>query len=363
MAQRKRKQQAKAPRRSAQLLEESSLRRVQARASVAKQFPIVAVGASAGGLEALEAFFRPFPAKTGMGFVVVSHLDPRRESLLPSIIGRWTGMLVTQATDGARLAPDKVFVIPPNAVLTIADGELRIRKRRNAAERMPLDTFFSSLAEDQGPRAIAVVLSGSGSDGSLGIRAIKEAGGLTLAQGGDGSQAQFKEMPESASATGLVDLVLPVEQMAPRLLDYARSGDHLEETPDTKSARDAAERRFIYTLVRARVGHDFGRYKERTFLRRVQRRMQVLQLSQLKDYVKRLQQDANEPTLLFRDLLIGVTNFFRDREAFAALEKFVPRLFEGKGADDMVRVWVPGCATGEEAYSIAILPCASTRIA
>jgi two-component system CheB/CheR fusion protein len=354
MAQKKTKKHAKAPRKSAQLLEEAVPRR-QARARTEDQFPIVAVGASAGGLEALEAFFRPFPAKTGMGFIVVTHLDPRRESLLPSIIGRWTDMPVAQASDSARVAPDKVFIIPPNAVMTIAEGQLRIRKRRNPAERLPLDTFFSSLAEDQGQRAVAVVLSGSGSDGSLGIKAVKEAGGLTLAQGGDGSQAQFKEMPESAAATGLVDLVLPVEEMAQRLLAYARSGDHLKETPETKSARDAAELRLIYTLLRARVGHDFSRYKERTFLRRVQRRMQVLQLAQLGDYVKRLQQDGNEATLLFRDLLIGVTNFFRDREAFAALEKFVPRLFEGKGADDTVRVWVPGCATGEEAYSIAIL--------
>ena len=357
MAQRKIKKRAKAPSRRAQLLEEVLPRRAQARAAAdaADQFPIVAVGASAGGVEALETFFRPFPAKTGMAFVVVMHLDPRRESVLPSIMSRWTSMSAVQASDGARLVPDKVFVIPPNGVMTIEDGRLRIRKRRNATERMPLDTFFSSLAEDQGQRAIAVVLSGSGSDGALGIKAVKEAGGLTLAQGSNGTQAQFKEMPESAAATGLVDLVLPVEDMAPRLLGYARSGDHLKETPETKSARDAAELRLIYTLVRARVGHDFSRYKERTFLRRVQRRMQVLQLSTLEDYVKRLQQDSNEATLLFRDLLIGVTNFFRDRDAFAALEKFVPRIFEGKGADDTVRVWVPGCATGEEAYSLAIL--------
>jgi two-component system, chemotaxis family, CheB/CheR fusion protein len=355
MAQKKRKTRATTPHRSAQLLEEASPRRAKARASAAEQFPIVAVGASAGGIDAFEAFFRPFPAKTGMAFVVVTHLDPRRESLLPSIMSRWTDMPIAQAIDGTRVVPDKVFTIPPNAVMTIVDGVLRIRKRRSATERMPLDTFFASLAEDQAERAVAVVLSGSGSDGAIGIKAVKEAGGLTLAQGSNGTQAQFKEMPEAAAATGLVDLVLPVEEMAPRLLAYARSGDHLKETPETKSARDAADLRLIYTLVRARVGHDFSRYKERTFLRRVQRRMQVLQLSRLEDYVKRLQQDSNEATLLFRDLLIGVTNFFRDREAFAALESFVPRLFEGKGADDTVRVWVPGCATGEEAYSIAIL--------
>jgi two-component system CheB/CheR fusion protein len=339
------------------LLEEPQARRAQPRAAVDadNQFPIVAVGASAGGLEALQAFFRPFPAKTGMAFVVVTHLDPQRESLLPSIMKRWTAMPVAQAGNGERVVLDKILIIPPNAVMTIADGHLRIRKRRNPAERMPLDAFFTSLAEDQAQRAVAIVLSGSGSDGSLGIKAVKEAGGFTLAQGSDGSQAQFKEMPESAAATGLVDMVLPVEDMAARLIGYARSGEHLRETPEARSARDAAGLRQVYALVRARVGHDFSRYKERTFLRRVQRRMQVLQLSRLDDYVKHLRQDSNEAALLFRDLLIGVTNFFRDREAFAAMEKFVPRLFEGKDADDTVRVWVPGCATGEEAYSVAIL--------
>ena len=357
MARKNIKKKTKTPRKSARLLEEAQPRRSSRRASDdrAGQFPIVAVGASAGGVEAFQAFFRPFPAKTGMAFVVVSHLDPRRESLLPSIIGRWTAMPVVQASDGDRVIADKIFVIPPNSVLTIAHGRLQIRKRASDAERLPLDTFFGSLAEDQGPRAIAVVLSGSGSDGSLGIKAVKEFGGLTLAQGGDGTEAAFKEMPESAVATGLVDLVLPVEEMPERLLRFVRDGGHLDETPAAKSARDAADLRQIYSLVRSRVGHDFSRYKERTFLRRVQRRMQVLQLPQLRDYVKHLRQDGNEATLLFRDLLIGVTNFFRDREAFAALEKALPRLFEGRGADDTVRVWVTGCATGEEAYSLAIL--------
>ncbi|HEY1506131.1 MAG TPA: chemotaxis protein CheB, partial [Stellaceae bacterium] len=361
MAQRKKK--SKTPRRSVRFLEEEAQpRRVapnkrgnRKTEPAADQFPIVAVGASAGGIEAFEAFFRPSPAKTGMAFVVVTHLDPRHESLLPSIISRWTEMPVVHASDGDRVIPDKVFVIPPNSVMTIEQGRLHIRKRVTSAERLPLDTFFSSLAEDQGPRAIAVVLSGSGSDGSLGIKAVKEAGGLTLAQGSDGTEPAFKEMPESATATGLVDLVLPVQEMVKRLLRFVGDGGHFEEAPEATSTRDTADLRRVYTLVRSRVGHDFTRYKERTFLRRVQRRMQVLQLSRLRDYVEHLQQNSGEATLLFRDLLIGVTNFFRDHEAFAVLEKFIPRLFEGRGADDTVRVWVPGCATGEEAYSLAIL--------
>ncbi|HEY3916216.1 MAG TPA: chemotaxis protein CheB [Stellaceae bacterium] len=321
----------------------------------AERFPIIAVGASAGGIEAFEAFFRPIPARNGMAFVVLAHLDPKHESMLPAILSRWTQMPVAPARDDDPVVPDKVFVIPPNSVMTIEGGRLRVRERKTPAERMPLDTFFTSLAEDQGECAVAIVLSGSGSDGSLGVKAVKERGGLTMAQGSNGSEARFKEMPESAAATGLVDLVLGVDEMPARLLAYTRGGEHLRDAPNTESARDAAAMRLIYSLVRARVGHDFSRYKERTFLRRVQRRMQVLQLDTLDDYVKRLQQDSAEASLLFRDLLIGVTKFFRDREGFEALEKLIPRLFAGKGADDALRVWVPGCATGEEAYSLAML--------
>jgi two-component system CheB/CheR fusion protein len=317
----------------------------------ADRFLIVAIGASAGGIEAFEAFFRAMPARNGVGFVVLAHLDPKRESLLPSILSRWTEMPVAAARDGDRVIREKVFVIPANSMMTIADGRLRLRKRQSASERMPLDVFFASLAEDQGECAVSIVLSGSGSDGTLGSKAVKEHGGLTLAQGQDGSEARFKEMPESAASTGLVDLVIPVEDMPGRLLAYARSGGFGE----TATARGSTATGQIYSLMRSRVGHDFSRYKERTFLRRVYRRMQVLQLSQLEDYVTRLQQDRGEAPLLLRDLLIGVTHFFRDREAFETLEKFIPRLFEGKGADDSVRVWVPACATGEEAYSIAML--------
>jgi two-component system CheB/CheR fusion protein len=317
-------------------------------------FPVVGIGASAGGIEAFEAFFRAMPPQNGMAFIVIAHLDPERESLLPSLIEHWTDMPVVAARDRERVAPNKVYVIPRNAVLTIAAGELRVRSRANGADRMAIDAFFTSLAEDQGENAICIILSGAGSDGSIGLKAVKEHGGLTLAQGSDGTEARFKEMPGSAAATGLVDLVIAVEHMPERLTDYVRRlprRDHVVEA----SERRANALRLIYALVRARVGHDFSRYKERTFLRRVQRRMQVLQLETLEDYAERLRQDSGEAFLLFRDLLIGVTNFFRDRDAFAALEKFIPRLFEGKGADHVIRVWVIGCATGEEAYSIAML--------
>lgn len=321
-----------------------------------QRFPVVALGASAGGVEAFESFFRAMPAENGMAFVVIAHLDPERESLLPSLLAHWTEMPVVTARDKEPVEPNKVYVIPRNAVMTIAKGRLQLRKRVDSADRMAIDPFFISLAEDQGENAICIVLSGAGSDGAVGLKAVKEHGGLTLSQGSNGTTARFKEMPDSAEATGLVDLVIPVEEMPRRLIDYVRRLPLTEhDIAEQAGERRAQAMRTIYAMLRARVGHDFSRYKERTFLRRVQRRMQVLQLSKIEDYAERLKQDSNEAWMLFRDLLIGVTNFFRDSDAFAALEKFIPRLFDRKGIDESVRVWVAGCATGEEAYSLAML--------
>ncbi|MBW8837513.1 MAG: chemotaxis protein CheR, partial [Burkholderia sp.] len=220
-----------------------------------------------------------------------------------------------------------------------------------------IDTFLESLAQDQGERAIAVILSGAGSDGTLGVRAVKEAGGLTVAQTANGTAPRHAAMPQSAIATGLVDLPLPVEAVPAKLVDYAARFAAASEADDERQAASAKEaREGICEVLRERVGHDFGGYKEKTFLRRVQRRMQVLQLATLDAYVEHLRQDADEAKLLFRDLLIGVTHFFRDADAFQALEQLVvPRLFEGKAAAGTLRVWVPGCSTGEEVYSIALL--------
>jgi two-component system CheB/CheR fusion protein len=318
---------------------------------MATDFPIVGIGASAGGVEALEAFFAAMPAENGMAFVVVMHLDPTHASWLADIIGRRTSMPVTAAREGEAVQPGQVYVLPPGAIVSISQGRLHLRERgARAAERAPVDIFFNSLAEDCGENAVGIVLSGSGSDGTLGIKAIKEHGGLTLAQGSNRTEPRFKDMPESATATGLVDLVVPVEQMPERLLNYLRSEGAVE------SERITAATGKIYEILRGRLGHDFSEYKDKTFGRRLQRRMQVLQITNIDTYVDRLQHDPDEAPRLFRDLLIGVTAFFRDPDAFRALETAViPKMFEGKGPGEDVRVWVPGCSTGEEVYTIAIL--------
>src|SRR5215472_10417560 len=313
--------------------------------------PIVGIGASAGGVEALEQFFKSLPVGNGMAFVVLTHLPPDRESMLSEILGRATRMPVLDARDGEKVEAEHVYVLPPSAILTIRGGNLRLRRTGPTdRERAPIDVFFTSLAEDQAEHAIGVVLSGGGHDGTLGLKAIKENGGLTIAQGSNVTRPRFAEMPSSAVAAGFVDLVLPVEDIAERIIGYVRNWGAF----DPESPGDALTK--IYSLLRTRTGHDFSEYKERTFQRRVQRRMQVVQTTRLEDYAERLQQEPEESNALFRDLLIGVTDFFRDAAAYRALETTViPKLFDGKGVDDEVRVWVVGCSTGEEAYSIAIL--------
>jgi two-component system CheB/CheR fusion protein len=324
-------------------------------------FPIVGVGASAGGVEALEGFFRNMPFDTGMAFVLVTHMPRGHESALPEIIGRFTEMPVSNAQHQVGIEPNHVYVCPGDTVATMEDGRLLLAARSSEVLRRPIDVFMSSLAAARGENAVGVVLSGGGSDGALGIKAIKERGGLTLAQGADGTAPRQSSMPETAIATGFVDLVLPVEQMAGRLAQFALSdrvgGDAAGEADEPPQGEDAVEaRRAIARTLHNQIGHDFSGYKETTFLRRVRRRMQIVQVDTLHDYIERLRKEPEEVTLLFRDLLIGVTTFFRDKDAFEALEQTViPKLFESIGAADAVRVWIPGCATGEEVYSIAIL--------
>jgi two-component system CheB/CheR fusion protein len=318
---------------------------------VTPNLPIVGIGASAGGVEALETFFKAVPADNGMAFVVVTHLPPNHHSLLAEILGRATRMPVVNASEDETVEAQHVYVLPPAAILTIREGRLRLRRTGAAdRERFPIDVFFNSLAEDQAEHAIGIVLSGGGSDGTLGLKAIKEHGGLTIAQGSKVTRPRFNEMPSSAVAAGFVDLVLPVEDIPQRILAYVRNWAAFDPVQPVNAQSK------VYALLRTRTGHDFGEYKDRTFQRRVQRRMQVLQTTKLEDYVEQLEKTPDEVTALFRDLLIGVTDFFRDAPAFRALETVViPKLFEAKGADDELRVWVSGCATGEEAYSLAIL--------
>lgn len=313
---------------------------------------VVGIGASAGGIDALRRLFPNVDPSCSFAFIVVLHLDPGHKSFLAEVIGRSTSLPVVQIEDRIAVEPGHVYVIPPNAGLSIHNGRLlltppaALRGHRNV-----IDEFFTSLAQDQGENTACVILSGTGSDGTIGLRAIKENGGLTIAQ----SEAEYDGMMRNAVSTGLVDFVLRAEEIPAKLTDYFSrlDNDRREETAGSDPADYLGP---ITALLRTRTGHDFSNYKERTIARRVQRRMHVLQIDDVSAFLDRLRRDDREIALLFQDLLIGVTNFFRDPEAFAALEhEVIPHLFEDKGADDTVRIWVPACATGEEAYSIAIL--------
>ncbi|MDR6874515.1 two-component system CheB/CheR fusion protein [Bosea sp. BE125] len=319
---------------------------------------VVGIGASAGGLNAFKAFLKSMPAESGMSFVLVQHLAPDHKSMLTDLLGQATGMRVLEAEDGVMAAADTVYVIPPDATLILRDRRLRVTKPAPPrALRRPIDTFFTSLAEDQGENAVCIVLAGTGNDGALGLSAVKENGGLTLAQA-EFDHIAMSGMPQSATATGFVDEVMPVEQMPARLLDHQR---HLSlvapRKDDDGTRRDAAGHLVtISALLRAQIGHDFVHYKEKTLVRRVQRRMQVLQIDEVPAYIARLRDDPGQIDLLFRELLIGVTQFFRDPEAFQALQAALAPKFAGdQHDDDTIRIWVPGCATGEEVYSLAIL--------
>jgi two-component system CheB/CheR fusion protein len=319
---------------------------------------IVGIGASAGGLEAFKSFFANTPADTGLAFVLVQHLSPDHKSMLAELLGKTTAMDVIEAADGMEVKPNCVFIIPPNATLTVREGRLKVvRPAPPRDRRRPIDTFFQSLAEDQGESAIGIILAGTGSDGTLGLTAIKEKGGLTLAQAEFDHHA-LPGMPLSAASTGQVDDVLAVEGMPARIVAYHK---HLIGVAGTKDGdgfrQDAASHlATIMGALRARSGHDFSEYKEKTLLRRLQRRMQVLHVETPSAYIERFREQPEELDMLFRELLIGVTQFFRDPAAFEALASTVIKgLVAGKGADDDIRVWVPGCSTGQEAFTLAIL--------
>ncbi|MDP3699899.1 MAG: chemotaxis protein CheB [Hylemonella sp.] len=328
------------------------------RAPAVSGFPIVGIGASAGGLAAFEAFFSGMPADIdpGMAFVLVQHLAPDHESLLPDLIQRYTRMQVFLVVDGMAVQPNCAYVIPPNHDMAFINGTLQLlTPSAPRGQRLPIDYFFSSLAQDQGERAIAIVLSGTGSDGTLGLRAIKDGGGMVMAQSPD--TTEFDGMPRSAIDTGLVDYQLPPAQMPAKLMAYVAQvfGKARRAQVPPAHGIDGALKK-IFLLLRAQTGHDFTHYKPSTIHRRIERRMAVHEVASMDSYVEHLQKNPAEVEALFRDLLIGVTNFFRDPEAFAALEaKVIPLLFADKPADAVIRVWITACSTGEEAYSIAIL--------
>jgi two-component system CheB/CheR fusion protein len=318
-------------------------------------FPIVGMGASAGGLEAFEQFFKQVSPQSGIAFVLVPHLDPAHASMLTDILGRITSMPVLEAQDGVEVQPDHVYVIPPNRDMALFHGALQLSVPGAArGQRMAIDYFFRSLAEDQGELAICVILSGTGTDGTLGMRAVHGAGGISLVQ--DPATAKYDGMPNSAIASGLATYVLPVEQMPAQLMAYARSLAGATAQPVATPPIKPNSLPKIMQLLRAKTGHDFTFYKHSTIGRRIERRMTVLGISDMESYGRYMQEHGEEVKTLFKELLINVTSFFRDPEAFAALKNDVmPRLFAGKPENYVFRVWVAGCATGEEAYSLAIL--------
>ncbi len=321
-----------------------------------RSFPIIGIGASAGGLEAFKEFFTHMPPDSGMAFVLVQHLDPTHESILVDLIKRYTRMEVFQVSDGIKVRPNCIYVIPPNRDMALLHGALHLMEpaaRRGL--RLPIDFFFRSLAEDEGEKSIGVVLSGTGSDGTLGLKAIKGEGGLAVVQ--DPLSAKYDGMPRSAISTGLVDFILAPEEMPEQLLNYVKhafAARVKKSEPLLPQAASSLQKIFI--LLRNHTGYDFSLYKNNTIGRRIERRMTVNQIDYIADYVRYLQQNPVEVEALFRELLIGVTRFFRDQEAFTALEqKVIPRLFANRQANQPVRVWIPACSTGEEAFSIAIM--------
>lgn len=317
-------------------------------------FYIVGVGASAGGLEALEKFFGNMPPDSGMGFVVIQHLSPDYKTLMVELLSKHTRMKVYQAEDIMEVRPNCVYLIPRKKNMTIFHGKLLLTEQNHSQRpNLPIDIFFRSLAEDQGKKAIGVVLSGTGSDGTRGIRAIKEAGGLAIAQ--DVESAKFDGMPKSAIATRLIDFILPPEKMGEKLLNYIK---HPLVTLSNKAQHlnddDALNK--VFSLIRSRHNIDFTYYKQSTVIRRVEKRMGINQISALEGYVDYLYKNSRELDILFQELLIGVTKFFRDPDAFDLLkQKVIPVIFMGKPVGSDIRIWVAGCSTGEEAYSLAIL--------
>ncbi|HEY2561565.1 MAG TPA: chemotaxis protein CheB [Caldimonas sp.] len=326
--------------------------------------PMVGLGGSAGSIAALQGFFSAAPNDSGMAFVVVMHLSPEHDSLLAEILQRTTTMPVRQVQDQAKVEANHVYVIPPGKTLTALDGRLLCGELTPyQGRRVAVDLFFRTLADTHGPRAAAIVLSGADGDGAIGIKRIKERGGLTIAQ--DPNEAEHSGMPRSAIGTGMVDWILPVAAMPARLKEYAGILGRLklppEEGPQPAEPAGApaddleAALRELLAYLRTQTGHDFSYYKRATILRRIGRRMSVNGVEDLRLYLDFMRTHPGEAGALLKDLLISVTNFFRDRDAFDALEKHLPALFAGKSSNDEVRVWVVACATGEEAYSLAML--------
>jgi two-component system CheB/CheR fusion protein len=340
---------------------------------------VVGLGASAGGVAVLQQFFSDMSPESGLAFVVVMHLSPEHESNLASVIAQKTRMPVMQVNEPVKVKPDHVYVIPPNNQLTFEESTLHlVPPQQPLGRRVTIDLFFRTLAQAYGQRAVGVILSGADSDGVIGLKHIRAQGGVTMAQ--DPDEAEHDSMPATAISTGTVDWVLPVADMPKRLMEFVRNENRMKLPPEdpnapdpdakdpeapggetiseiTRAEDDEQALGEVLNYLRAQTGHDFAHYKRATVLRRVARRMQVNSLETIPHYRDFIRTHPAEARALLQDLLIGVTHFFRDQESFAALEANIPQLFAGRGENEQIRVWVAGCASGEEAYSIGMLLC------
>ena len=318
-------------------------------------FPIVGIGASAGGLEALDQFLGRVPTGSGMAFVIVQHLDPTRKGIMSELLQRATGMKVIEVKDRTTVRPDCVYVIPPNKDMSLLHGVLHLLKpTATRGMRLPIDFFLRSLAQDQQEHSVGVILSGMGSDGTMGLRAIKENAGVVLVQ--EPATAKFDSMPRSAIDAGLADIVARAEELPGKILAYLQRTPLLARTEEVLEDKAQSALEKVVILLRAHTGNDFSFYKRNTLYRRIERRMGIHQIKKMTAYVRYLQENSQELDLLFRELLIGVTNFFRDPAAWEQLSaEAIPALLASRPPGKALRAWVPGCSTGEEAYSLAIV--------
>lgn len=316
--------------------------------------PVVAIGASAGGFDALKKFFNALPPEPGMAFVLVQHLDPTHESSMADLMSRYTLLKVLQAKDGMKIESDHLYIIPPNRDMGMINGNLQlIEPLEPHGLRLPINFFLNNLADDQKENSIAIIFSGYGSDGTMGIKSIKAAGGMVMAQ--DPGTADSDSMPASAIQTGLVDFILPPEEMPEKLISYVDSAHKTIKKILTPKDETEQALQKIFMLIRNRTGHDFSYYKENTVYRRISRRMNVHQIDNMSIYLRYLQENPHEIDILFKEFLINVTNFFRDDKAFDALKNNLRKLIHNKSDVDPLRVWIPGCSSGEEVYSVAII--------
>jgi chemotaxis methyl-accepting protein methylase len=318
-------------------------------------FPVVGIGASAGGLEALEQFLRQVPVPSGVAYVIIQHLDPTHKGIMPELLQRATSMEVSQVSDRMRVRSNCVYVIPPNKDMSILHGVLHLfEPAAPRGLRLPIDFFLRSLADDFKERAIGIILSGMGSDGTMGLRAIKEKAGLVLVQ--DPASAKFDSMPRSAIDAGLADIVAPVEELPGKVAAYLQHALHITRTEPALELKDQSALEKVLILLRSKTGHDFSMYKKSTVYRRVERRMGIHQIDKIALYARYLQANPQEVELLFNELLIGVTSFFRDPSAWQQLrDEAIPALLAAYPAGGVLRAWSVGCSTGEEAYSLAMV--------